>query len=86
MEFKRGDKVNFKGNEYFKPVNGTYIWAESCHMMTSYYIQHPDGDITKERIKHNGGLPDGFETPHSDYFQQGLKYIFVLPGEIEISK
>ena len=83
MDFKRGDKVNFKGNGSYKPVNGTYIWADNVHMMISYYIEHPDGNKTKERMKRNGGLPDGFESPHSDYFKEGLTYICVSADEIE---
>jgi hypothetical protein len=83
MEFNRGDKVNFKGNKHYSPVNGTYVWAVNVHMALMYYIQHPDGDVTKEQIAHNGGLPDGFETPHSKYFKQGLKYICVIPDELE---
>lgn len=85
MEFKRGDKVNFKGNKDYNPVSGTYVWAVSEHMMLMYYIQHPDGGVTKESISHNGGLPDGFETPHSKYFKQGLKYICVVPDELELA-
>ncbi len=83
-DFKRGDKVNFKGNHNYKPVNGTYIWADNCHMMICYYIQHPDGNITKEKMRRNGGLDDGFESPHSKYFKEGLNYICVTADEIEI--
>jgi len=85
-EFKRGQKVNFKGNKQYKAVNGTYIWAVNDHMMIGYYIQHPDGVITKEKMAHNGGLPDGFESPHSKYFKEGLKYIFVSSDELEKSE
>lgn len=83
-ELKRGDKVNFKGNDKYPPVAGTYIWAVSPHMMLMYYIEHPDGHITKEQISHNGGLPDGFETPHSRNFKEGLKYICVTDEQLEI--
>ena len=82
-EFKRGDKVNFKGNNYYAPMKGTYVWAVSDHMMLMYYIEHPDGNKTKEIIARNGGLPDGFETPHSKNFKEGLKYICVIPEELE---
>ncbi len=81
--FKRGDKVHFKGNKNFKPVLGTYIWATNEHLMTAYYIQHPDGNITKEDKEHNDGFPDGFESPHSKYFGEGIKYIRVTAEEIE---
>ncbi len=86
MSFKRGDKVDFKGNGDFKPQARTYIWAVNCHMMVTYYVQHPDGGITKEKIRHNGGFRDGFESPHSDNFQEGLKYICVGDHEIEPAK
>ena len=82
-EFKRGDKVNFKGDDRYAPMKGTYIWAVSQHMMLMYYIEHPDGNKTKEIIARNGGLPDGFETPHSSNFKQGLKYICVIPEQLE---
>ena len=84
-DYKRGDKVNFKGNYKYKPVNGTYIWADNVHLMTTYYIQHPDGDITKQKIKHNNGFPEGFESPESIYFKEGLTYICVTPEEIELA-
>jgi hypothetical protein len=82
-EFKRGDKVNFKGDGKYKPMKGTYVWVVSPHMMLMYYIEHPDGNITKQSIAHNGGLADGFETPHSKNFQEGLKYICVIPEQLE---
>lgn len=81
--FKRGDKVNFKGDANFAPMKGTYVWAVNEHMMLMYYIEHPDGNITKESIARNGGLPDGFETPHSKNFKEGLKYICVTGNQLE---
>jgi hypothetical protein len=81
--FRIGDKVNYKGGKSFKPVRGTYIWAVNHHLMLTYYIQHPDGNITKETLQHNNGMPDGFESPHSSMFKEGLKYICIHPDEIE---
>lgn len=81
--FKRGDKVNFKGDTNYAPMKGTYVWAVNEHMMLMYYIEHPDGNITKESIAQNGGLPDGFETPHSKNFKEGLKYICVTGSQLE---
>jgi len=81
--FKIGDKVNFKGNKDFQPVSGTYIWAINYHLALTFYIQHPFGNITKEIIKHNNGFADGFESPHSSKFKEGLKYICVNGDEIQ---
>jgi len=86
MPLNRGDKVNFKGNSSFCACKDTYIWAVSAHLGLMYYIEHFDGDTTKEDIEYNGGLPDGFETPHSDNFEEGLKYICVTSDEIELVK
>lgn len=80
---KRGDKVKFKGNSYYSELPETYIWAVSEHLGTMYIIQHPDGGYTKEEFAYNSGLGDGFETPHSSNFQEGLHYIWVTQNEIE---
>lgn len=79
--FRVGDKVNFKGNGKFRPVNGTYIWAINYHLFITYYVQHPEGNITTETLKSNI-LGDGFEQPHSSNFKEGLKYICIVAEEI----
>ena len=79
---KRGDKVKFKGNEWFKPLEETYVWAVGEHMVTMYWIQHPDGGHDKESIAYNNGMGDGFESPYSYYFEEGLHYICVMPNEV----
>ncbi len=82
-QFQRGDKVSFNGNDKFKAIEGTYIWAVNHHLIEMYYIQHPDGNVTKESMEYNGGFEDGFESPHSKYFNKGVKYICVMPEEIK---
>jgi len=85
-KFKRGDKVNFKGNEKFSPAFWTYVWAVNQHEMDSCYIQHLNGNISKSLIRENGGFEDGFESPHSSNFKAGLRYICVTENELELAK
>lgn len=84
MTLKKGDRVCFKGNREFKPLDETYIAAISCHEMLAYYIEHPDGNKTKQSIRRNGGFPDGFESPHSSDFEEGKRYIFAIPEEVKL--
>lgn len=81
---KKGDKVSFKGNSEFKALNKTYIAAVSFHEMVFYHIEHPNGDYTKQKYKRNSGFPDGFEGPHSSNFEEGKKYIWAIPCQIEL--
>lgn len=84
MEYlSKGQKVKFKCNRKFKPLDETVIAAVGVHEMVLYYIEHEDGEKTKASIKYNGGFPDGFETPHSKNFEEGKKYTCVIPEEVE---
>ncbi len=83
--YKRGTQVDFKGNDHYRALSGTYVWAINEHEITTYYIQHPDGHITKESME-NSRMGDGFEQPHSMYFDEDVKYIIVLPDEISLHK
>lgn len=76
--FKRGDCVNFKGDANYKPTQNTFVWAFHVHDGPGhYYIEHEDGEYLYEKLKHNGGFKDGFESLHSSMLQPNIKYIVV---------
>lgn len=84
MELKRGTKVNFKGNEYFKPIQGTYIWAKLEHLSLSLYVvQHPDGN-PKQNFMAKPPLEDGFEAVHSKELDENYFYVYAEQHEIEL--
>lgn len=80
LGYKRGSKVNFCGNESFKPLNETYIWAFNHHLMSVAYIEHPQGSFFTPEP-----MGDGFESPHSSNFDATKKYIQVEENEIILS-
>jgi hypothetical protein len=79
--FMRGDKVDFAGNDKYKSVKGTYVWAVNPHLCIEYVIEHPDG-LDKSHFMATMGC-DGFESIPSKELQKGLKYIYVEPNEIK---
>jgi hypothetical protein len=80
--FKRGDKVNFKGNKNYRAIKGTYVWAVNPHLCIEYVIEHPDGK-TKDYFINNAN--DGFECIPSKELDCKLKYIYVGLNEIKKS-
>ena len=86
VKFKRGDCVNFSGTKNLKAVRKTYVWYVLQHMVVSYLIQHPDGNITKETLQHNNGFKDGFENVPSSQVKIGVKYILVSGSTLELIK
>lgn len=84
MPFKRGDKVNYKGGK-FRPVSGTYVWAETTtSLFKQYVIEHPEGfpkeDFMKDFLK--GDSKNGIDGIDPKYLKYGLKYIFVYEEDL----
>ncbi len=77
MSFKRGDKVDFKGNRHFKPLAETYIYAVNNLHVAPYYILHPDGNKTKKCMRYRAGAVE---------FLGSFKYICAAAEEIEHTK
>ena len=72
--FNRHDYVHFKGNDKYKPCD-TYVWTHFAHLSLDYYIiQHHDGNLRDRWLNKKN---DGFESIHSKYLDEGLKYIQV---------
>ncbi len=82
-QYKRRDKVNFKGNERHRPVNNVYVWANHAH-----------DDYDAVIIEHPQGFPKGYfdKKNHTRVsreahrlLQTGLRYIYVS-NENELEK
>lgn len=85
--FHRGDLVSYEGFDKMKPLKETYVWSVVDHIgIIRVLIQHPDGSVTKETLKHNDGFCDGFENVHSSEVQKGLHYHFTSPDRLTLIK
>ncbi len=82
-KFKRGDKVNFKGNETLAPVQGTFVWAILAHMgLNLHVIEHHDG-FPREHFFAKPPFPDGFEAIHSSLLKDGLTYAYAKEDDLD---
>lgn len=88
MSFKRGDKVNYKGGK-FRPVNNTYVWAETQEgLFKQYVIEHPNGYGKEMFMKDflEGKSKNGIDGIHPNYLKYGLKYIFVYAEDLYLAQ
>ena len=83
-KFKRGDKVNFKGNDKFPSCTGTYVWAVMEHLCLLYVIEHHSGAPRSEFMS-KPPFPDGFESIHSSLLREGCRYIYAKEEELVFS-
>ena len=82
-KFKRGDKVNFKGNKDFSACTGTFVWAILAHLgLDLYVIEHHSGAPRSEFMS-KPPFPDGFESIHSSLLREGCLYIYAGEEELE---
>ena len=96
MEFKRGDKITYKGGEMiigFKedqaikrnllPLITTYIWATIQFDETLYVIEHEQG-VEKGFFSANEMNPDGLNETDLKQLKDRVKYVVATKNDIEI--
>jgi len=82
-KFKRGDKVNFKGNKDYRACTGTYVWAILAHeSLFLYVIEHHSGKPRSDFFS-KPPFPDGFESIHSSLLREGCTYIYAKEEELD---
>lgn len=88
--YDRGSKVDFKGNEKYRPFPNTHIWAilKTEHYSVAY-IQHDDG-LLKNEFKACVPFMGDTEVDDVDlipetYFDPEVKYIEVIESEIVLT-
>ncbi len=93
IKYQRRSKVDFLGNEKYKPLKGTYIWAILIDPQYSVaYIQHGEGLLKSEfeakppfAYHVLDGVPDPRPSIPDSHFDPTERYIEVLEGEIVFS-
>lgn len=89
--YDRGSKVDFKGNEKYRPFPNTHIWAIlKAQDYNVAYIQHDDGLLKSEFTATVPLLPLDGEIPLVDFvpdnfFDPEVKYIEVIESEIVLT-
>jgi len=79
MDFKRGNKVNYRANRDNKNTPANVMNGNAFG--TNEYSD-VDGTFDKSYFMASNGFPDGFESVHSKELKDGLKYIHADAEEL----
>jgi len=66
-------------------MKGTYVWSVFAKQVLLYIIEHNDGH-NKEYFVGKNGVNDKFKPVQNNELKEGLRYIYALPKEIELTK